>query len=98
MEKADNIIKAYFKDFKGFKANWLVKVTWENMTVGGSKKEKVRLPEYSWLLTVYLVHLSYFIILYYKTIFHLIHISFFHIMISSIFFFAENYFSNFPYI
>uniref|UniRef100_A0A8W8MTE0 Uncharacterized protein n=2 Tax=Magallana gigas TaxID=29159 RepID=A0A8W8MTE0_MAGGI len=40
MEKADNIIKAYFKDFKGFKANWLVKVTWENMTVGGSKKEK----------------------------------------------------------
>lgn len=97
MEKADNIIKAYFKDFKGFKANWLVKVTWENMTVGGSKKEKVRLPEYSWLLTVYLVHLSYYIILYHKTIFHLIHISFY-IMISSVFLFAENYFSNFPYI
>lgn len=47
MEKADSIIKTYFKDFKGFKANWLVKVTWENMTVMGIKK-KVRLSEQSW--------------------------------------------------
>lgn len=46
MEKADNIIKTYFKDFKEFKANWLVKVTWENMTVRGNEK-KVRLPEQS---------------------------------------------------
>lgn len=43
MEKADGIIKSYFKDFKGFKANWLVKVTWGNMTVVGIEK-KVRLP------------------------------------------------------
>lgn len=54
MDKADNIIKASFKDFKGFKANWLVKVTLENMTVRGIKK-KVRLPEHSWLLTVYII-------------------------------------------
>lgn len=60
MEKADNIIKAYFKDFKGFKANWLVKVTWENMTVRGIKK-KVRLPEHSGSLTVLLIIKQFFI-------------------------------------
>lgn len=39
MEKADGIIKKYFKDFKEFQANWLVKVTWENMTVVGIKNK-----------------------------------------------------------
>lgn len=39
MEKADGIIKKYFKDFKEFQANWLVKVTWENMTVVGLKNK-----------------------------------------------------------
>lgn len=97
MEKVDNIIKVYFKDFKGFKVNWLVKVIWENMIVGGSKKEKVRLLEYLWLFIVYLVYLFYYIILYYKIIFYLIYILFY-IMIFSIFFFVENYFLNFFYI
>lgn len=75
MEKVDNIIKVYFKDFKGFKVNWLVKVIWENMIVGGIKK-KVRLLEYLWLFIVYLVYLFFFIILYYKIIFYLIYIFF----------------------
>lgn len=39
MEKADGIIKKYFKDLKEFQANWLVKVTWENMTVVGIKNK-----------------------------------------------------------
>lgn len=41
MEQADNIIETHFKDFGNFKASWLVKVTWENMTVNGMKKEEV---------------------------------------------------------
>lgn len=40
MEQADNIIETHFKDFGNFKASWLVKVTWENMTVNGMKKEE----------------------------------------------------------
>lgn len=37
MEMADSIIKKYFRDFEesNFKASWLVKVTWESMTVDG---------------------------------------------------------------
>lgn len=38
MEKADGIVKKYFKDLKYFKATWLVKVTWENMTLYGHKE------------------------------------------------------------
>lgn len=41
MEQADNIIKKHFRDFGNFEASWLVKVTWENMTVNGMKKEEV---------------------------------------------------------
>ena len=37
MEKADSIVKKNFKDFKDFQATWLVKVTWENMTLYGHK-------------------------------------------------------------
>lgn len=58
LEKADGIIKAYFKDFKNFKANWLVKVTWENMTVVGIEK-KVSLIDLIWLFYSVLEHLSY---------------------------------------
>lgn len=54
MEKVDNIIKVFFKDFKGFKVNWFVKVIWENMIVRGIKK-KVRLLEYLWLFIVYII-------------------------------------------
>lgn len=39
MEKADGIVKKYFKDLKDFKATWLVKVTWENMTLYGHKEQ-----------------------------------------------------------
>lgn len=39
MEKADGIVKKYFKDLKYFKATWLVKVTWENMTLYGHKEQ-----------------------------------------------------------
>ncbi|XP_055997522.1 uncharacterized protein LOC125648181 [Ostrea edulis] len=41
MEKADSIVKKHFRDLRGFKATWLVKVTWENMTLYGNKKQKV---------------------------------------------------------
>uniref|UniRef100_K1QPB6 Alpha-tectorin n=1 Tax=Magallana gigas TaxID=29159 RepID=K1QPB6_MAGGI len=40
MEKADGIVKKYFKDLKYFKATWLVKVTWENMTLYGHKEQR----------------------------------------------------------
>lgn len=39
MEKADGIVKKYFKDLKYFKATWLVKVTWENMTLYAHKEQ-----------------------------------------------------------
>lgn len=39
MEKADGIVKKYFKDLNYFKATWLVKVTWENMTLYGHKEQ-----------------------------------------------------------
>ena len=42
MEKADSIVKKHFKDFGDFQATWLVKVTWENMTLYGHK-DKVKL-------------------------------------------------------
>ena len=41
LEQAEVIIKGRFKDFGGFRANWLVKVTWENMTISGMEKERV---------------------------------------------------------
>ena len=41
LEQAEVIIKRRFKDFGGFRANWLVKVTWENMTISGMEKERV---------------------------------------------------------
>ena len=41
LELAEVIIKRKFKDFGDFKANWLVKVTWENMTLLGMEKERV---------------------------------------------------------
>lgn len=41
MEKADSIVKKHFKDFGDFQATWLVKVTWENMTLYGHK-DKVK--------------------------------------------------------
>ncbi|XP_055997524.1 uncharacterized protein LOC125645548 [Ostrea edulis] len=41
MEKADSIVKNNFRDLKDFKASWLVKVTWENMTLHGYKEKKV---------------------------------------------------------
>nr|XP_022290316.1 uncharacterized protein LOC111101946 isoform X2 [Crassostrea virginica]XP_022290324.1 uncharacterized protein LOC111101946 isoform X2 [Crassostrea virginica] len=40
LELAEVIIKRRFKDFGDFKANWLVKVTWENMTLLGMEKER----------------------------------------------------------
>ncbi|XP_061188887.1 uncharacterized protein LOC133197060 [Saccostrea echinata] len=40
IEKADKIVKKYFKDFKDFEATWLVKVTWENMTLFDHKSQK----------------------------------------------------------
>ena len=43
LEQAEVIIKRRFKDFGGFRANWLVKVTWENMTISGMEKERVSL-------------------------------------------------------
>lgn len=39
MEMADDIVKKHFKDFKDFKATWLVKVTWENMTLFGQQDQ-----------------------------------------------------------
>lgn len=39
MEKADGIVKKHFKDMRDFKATWLVKVTWENMTLYGHKDQ-----------------------------------------------------------
>ena len=41
LEQAEVIIKGRFKDFGDFRANWLVKVTWDNMTISGMEKEKV---------------------------------------------------------
>lgn len=35
MDMADDIIRKHFKDLQDFKATWLVKVTWENMTLFG---------------------------------------------------------------
>ncbi|XP_078333705.1 uncharacterized protein LOC111101935 [Crassostrea virginica] len=40
LEQAEVIIKGRFKDFGDFRANWLVKVTWDNMTISGMEKEK----------------------------------------------------------
>jgi hypothetical protein len=39
MEKADSIISKHFRDLRNFKATWLVKVTWENMTLFGDEKQ-----------------------------------------------------------
>ena len=41
LEKAEDIIKNKYKDFGGFKPNWLLKVTWENMTISGMEKDRV---------------------------------------------------------
>ncbi|XP_061189287.1 uncharacterized protein LOC133197327 [Saccostrea echinata] len=41
MEKADGIVKKHFRDLRNFKATWLVKVTWENMTLYGYETKKV---------------------------------------------------------
>ncbi|XP_062601606.1 uncharacterized protein LOC134263292 [Saccostrea cucullata] len=41
MEKADGIVKKHFRDLRNFRASWLVKVTWENMTLYGDKTKKV---------------------------------------------------------
>ncbi|XP_048727085.2 uncharacterized protein LOC125645542 [Ostrea edulis] len=41
MEKADSIVKNHFRDLRDFKATWLVKVTWENMTLFGNKEQRV---------------------------------------------------------
>lgn len=35
MDMADDIVRKHFKDLQDFKATWLVKVTWENMTLFG---------------------------------------------------------------
>lgn len=47
MEKADGIVKKHFKDFGDFKATWLVKVTWENMTLYGHKDQVKQIVFYS---------------------------------------------------
>lgn len=39
MDKADSIVKKYFKDFKEFSATWALKVTWENMTLFADRSE-----------------------------------------------------------
>ncbi|XP_055997519.1 uncharacterized protein LOC125645547 isoform X2 [Ostrea edulis] len=41
MDKADSIVKQHFKDLRDFKATWLVKVTWENMTLYGNEEQNV---------------------------------------------------------
>lgn len=41
MRKANTIVRLQFADFPEFEASWIVKVTWENMTVFGDKS-KVR--------------------------------------------------------
>nr|XP_022296650.1 mucin-like protein [Crassostrea virginica] len=41
MDKADSIVKKYFKDFKEFSATWALKVTWENMTLFADRSERV---------------------------------------------------------
>ena len=41
LEPEEVLIKRSFKDFGDFRANWLVKVTWDNMTISGMEKEKV---------------------------------------------------------
>lgn len=35
MDMADDIVRKHFKDLQDFKATWLVKATWENMTLFG---------------------------------------------------------------
>lgn len=41
LRKANTIVRLQFADFPEFEASWIVKVTWENMTVFGDKS-KVR--------------------------------------------------------
>ncbi|XP_062579175.1 uncharacterized protein LOC134241103 [Saccostrea cucullata] len=41
MQKADGIVKKYFKDYKDFKATWLVKVTWQNMSLISNSQQKI---------------------------------------------------------
>lgn len=39
LEKADTIVKKYFKDFKDFSTTWTLKVTWENMTLFADRSQ-----------------------------------------------------------
>ncbi|XP_061182283.1 mucin-like protein [Saccostrea echinata] len=39
--KANEIVRHQFGDFPDFEATWLVKVTWENMTLFGDKSQRV---------------------------------------------------------
>uniref|UniRef100_A0A8W8NAK6 Uncharacterized protein n=1 Tax=Magallana gigas TaxID=29159 RepID=A0A8W8NAK6_MAGGI len=41
LRKANTIVRVQFADFPEFEASWIVKVTWENMTVFGDKSKTV---------------------------------------------------------
>ena len=43
LEKANKIVRLHFGDFPEFETSWLVKATWENMTLFGDKTKVILL-------------------------------------------------------